>query len=561
MTPTSPTGCLSGAALPDFNTTRGIRLTEAADTVSALAAEYISLLGTKAVFGYPGTSNIEFMESCRRRGVDVLMARREATAAFMAEGYSLATGDLGVCITTLGPGSTSVVQGVAAAQLDRVPMLAISGQIGSSREPYFTHQVVDHGRMFAPVTKWAGRVEPMSAGIIFRKAIRTALAERPGAVHLTINDDLARAEPDEQHATLPPLALAGGAGEAHLAGTELDELTRGARKPILLVGAAALRTGAGEEVTALSEAKTLPIVVAPMAKGVVSEDHPNFAGVLDMACNQVVWEFMAQADLILAVGFDPVELIKMWKVPAPVVHIDAVPNTDQIYQARVELVGHIPTLVRLVKDTVKESSWTSADIAGHRRQLRAAYYAGRVSGKLNPTDVVDTMRAASPRDAIMTTDVGSHKLLLGQGWTTYHPRTSLMSNGLSSMGFSLPGAIGAKLARPAAQVVSTMGDGGFAMVQSELSLASELGLGMTVVVFVDNSLNRIELKQRALNYPSTATRLSPTDIPKLAEAMGCDGVQVSDTTGLEKAFSDGRGRDRPFVIAVEISSDQYQAQF
>ena len=169
--------------------------------------------------------------------------------------------------------------------------------------------------------------------------------------------------------------------------------------------------------------------------------------------------------------------------------------------------------------------------------------------------------AAAPRPTLVNTDVGSHKLLVGQGWTTYEPRTSLMSNGLSSMGFSLPAAIGAKLASPTRPVMCVLGDGGFAMVQGELRLAASLGLGMAVVVLCDQSLNRIELKQMHLGYPSTATRIEDTDLVLLAESMDCDGERVEDASALEKAVDGFATLNRPLVIEARIDPSQYESQF
>jgi acetolactate synthase-1/2/3 large subunit len=197
----------------------------------------------------------------------------------------------------------------------------------------------------------------------------------------------------------------------------------------------------------------------------------------------------------------------------------------------------------------------------HRDGLRAAYYAGHVAGRLNPTDVVDLAREALPRETIATTDVGSHKLLVGQGWTAYAPRSVLMTNGLSSMGYSLPAAIVAKLLEPARPVVCFIGDGGLAMVQAELRLAASLGLGLLVVVFCDDSLNRIEIKQTSRNYPSWGTALEPTDIPQLARAMACEGVTVENAAALERALAEARPTDRPLVIGARIDPAQYRAQF
>jgi acetolactate synthase-1/2/3 large subunit len=191
----------------------------------------------------------------------------------------------------------------------------------------------------------------------------------------------------------------------------------------------------------------------------------------------------------------------------------------------------------------------------------AKYYEGRVAGRLNPTDVIDVVRRAMPREAIATTDVGSHKLLVGQGWATYAPRTMLMTNGLSSMGFSLPAAIAAKIVHPQLPVVCFTGDGGLAMVQGELRLASSLKLDPLVVVFCDNSLNRIELKQAQRKYPSWGTLIDATDIVKLAESMGCEGARVDSASALERVLAQRRPSDRPLVIGAHVDPQQYAAQF
>jgi acetolactate synthase-1/2/3 large subunit len=245
-----------------------------------------------------------------------------------------------------------------------------------------------------------------------------------------------------------------------------------------------------------------------------------------------------------------------------VLHIDSTPNTDQIYPADVELVGPIAAIVQHLADEYRgQPRWCHSDVARHRETLQAGYYSGKVTGKINPTDVVDAVRQAFPRTTIVTSDVGSHKLLVGQGWTAYEPRSVLMTNGLSSMGFALPGAITAKLLNPDRPVVCFSGDGGLAMVQSELQLAATLKLGLVVVVFCDNSLNRIELKQIALKYPSGGTRFDPSDIVKLAEAMGCDGVRVDRPADLSAVMSRATSVTRPLVVEVQIDPAQYQAQF
>jgi acetolactate synthase-1/2/3 large subunit len=531
---------------------------------SQVIIQYLAAAGIRHVFGYPGDPSVEFLEAARREGMSFILGSREGTAGLMAEAYGQLTGRPGVCLSTLGPGSTNLVNAVANAYLDRVPMLAISGQIERKREPYFTHQVVDHNRLFASISKWTVAVQPDTVGTIMRKALRVACAERPGPVHLTTAADVVGAEATDHAISLPPMQSRRTPQIFSTDGAETDPVKRlkAARRPVILAGISAVRGEATASLVRLAETIGAPVVVAPMAKGVMPEDHPYFAGTLDMACNAFVWDFLKGADLLLAVGFDAVELIKPWPLTMPIIHIDSVANTDQIYQADLEIVGDIAHILDAIAAAAGNlGRWSAAEIAAHRKRLRELYYAGRVAGHLNPTDVVDSVRALMPRDTVVSTDVGSHKLLVGQGWTTYSPRALLMTNGLSSMGFSLPAAIAARLVHPDQPVVCFIGDGGLAMVQGELRVAASLKIDPIVIVFCDNSLNRIELKQMARHYPSWGTVIEATDMSLLARAMGCDGVDVDSAKALESVLAGKRAKDRPLLIGARIDPAQYAAQF
>jgi len=531
---------------------------------SAVIARYLAAAGIRHVFGYPGDPNVELMETLRTEGIQFVLTRREGTAGLMAEAYGQITGLPGVCMTTLGPGSSNLTNAVAGALLDRVPMIAISGQIDGARARTFTHQVLNHDLLFSPISKWTTDIRPDTAATIMRKAFRIAVAERPGPVHITTPAEVVGAEASDDDIRLPPVAPAGQSLQVFSIDGTVDPAARlsAAKRPVIIAGIAAVRGAAQGALAAFAEATGCPVVVAPMAKGVLPEDHPYYAGTLDMACNDYMWDFLAGADLILAVGFDAVELIKPWSPTAPVIHIDMVPNTDQIYPADIELVGSIPAALAALSDGFPGAPrWSEAEVKSHRDGLMEAYYAGRVPGKLNPTDVIDVVRAALPRNTLATSDVGSHKLLVGQGWSTYGPKGVLMTNGLSSMGYSLPAAIAARLIDDSGPVVCFTGDGGLAMVQGELRLASSLGLAFTVIVFCDNSLNRIELKQMARQYPSWGTLIEPTDIAKMAESMGCAGVTVDDSKALETVLASKAPDDRPLVIGVTIDPAQYAAQF
>ena len=531
-------------------------------STAEVIARSLALAGVRQVFAYPGETIVDLLDRCRIEEIEVVLARREATAAFMAEGLAMTTGGVGACLSTLGPGSTALANGVASATLDRVPVIALSGQVDRGREQYATHQVVDHDRLFAPITKWAGRIEPSAVATTMRRALRLATAERPGAVHLTLPADVSGQPATDGEAAAPPRTPAALATTVYTTGPDPAAVLARATRPVVLAGIGAVRAGAGEALVRLAETVSAPVVVAPMAKGVVPEDHPLFAGVLDMACPQVLWDFLGTADLIVAAGFDAVELINPWPLRTPVLHVDAVPNVDQIYASDCECVGHIGAILGWLADGWRgQPRWTEDEVARHRGRLHDAYHAGAVAGGLNPSDVVDVVRRAAPRHTLVTTDVGSHKLLVGQGWRAYEPRSVLMTNGLSSMGFGVPAAIAAKIADPARPVVAMVGDGGFAMTATEVRLAAALGLPVVFVVFVDGSLNRIELTQRSRGVPSTATRIEDIDLVKLAESMDCDGVRAADPAELEKAIQPLESLSRPLVIEARIDPGQYDSQF
>jgi acetolactate synthase-1/2/3 large subunit len=482
----------------------------------------------------------------------------------MAEGAAMRTGLPGVAVSTLGPGSTALVNGVASAHLDRVPLLAVSGQVDGRREQYWTHQLIDHDQLFAPVTKLTARLDPDSADVVIRKALKTATAERPGAVHVTVNHEAfgKKVKSGGGEPQLPPLTAPASTFDFY--GDDVLRALRGARRPVLLAGAGAVRCGASAALTELAEVIGAPVVVGAMAKGVLDERHPYFAGVVDMAGDKVIWSLLDSADLIVTAGFDPVDLITPWRISTPVIHIDTTPNTDQVYPASREVVGNVASALTWLRSSWGDSAprWSQAEVAAHRSALRAGWEAGYASDRLNPSEVVTAVREAAPAGTVATADVGSHKIMTGQVWTASAVRETLITNGLSSMGFGLPAAIGASLAAPG-PVVALTGDGGFAMTATELAVASRYQLPLVVVVFSDGSLNRIELHQAAQGYPLAATSVDRTDIPLLAESLGCDGIRVDSVSRLEKALSGAfaAGRSRPLVIEARIDTSQYSAQF
>jgi len=295
----------------------------------------------------------------------------------------------------------------------------------------------------------------------------------------------------------------------------------------------------------------------PKAKGVIPEDHPLFAGVFEMLGDKLVLEFAARADLIIACGLDVVEFDKPWNFQAPVVHIDALPNRDEFYPAEVELVGHpAAALSALTEQLTSRSSWNHEELASHRRDLRELIT--RAGTRMASHQVVAAARKVLPRETVATCDVGVHKFLVGQLWTTYTPRSFFMSNGLSAMGYGLPAAMAAQLVWPEKPVVAFLGDGGFAMYMAELETARRLKLPLIIVVLCDDSLSLIAMSQERRGLPHNGVDFANPDIAKVAQAFGADGKVCETPSEVEKAINSIWTNRRLTVVQAIVDPGPYR---
>lgn len=478
---------------------------------------------------------VEFIDEARKEGISFILTRHENTAAFAAGVTGQLTGTPGVCVSTLGPGAANMATGIANAWMDRDPLIAVTGQIATTRRATATHQVMDINSFYRPIVKWSVTVEPGSVGDCVIKALRIALSERPGPVHLCLPSNLAKAEASPPSQGFKPRAKNPPLNGAPLEAVDRAvDILRKCSRPVILAGIGALRAGAGAELVRLAEHIGAPVVVAPKAKGIIPEDHPLFAGVLEMLGDEVVLKLVASADCIVACGLDVVELDKSWNFECPVIHIDALPNTDEFYRAEEELVGHIGLTLAAINERIGQAAkWSVDTIARHRSEL---FNLIRRRGQgMAPWQVVDAVREITPRDTIASCDVGAHKFLMGQLWTTYSPNSFLVSNGLSSMGYGLPAAMAAQLAYPDRHVVTVIGDGGFGMYMGELETAARLGLGLLVVVMCDRYLSLIAMSQERRGLPNYGVSFSEVDLAKVAEGLGARGVVAETPEHVRKA--------------------------
>ena len=527
-------------------------------TVAQAMAEVLRRVGTPYVFGLPGGEVVELMNALREADIPFFLTKHENTAAFAAGVTGEILGIPGVCIATIGPGAANMATGVANAWMDRDPLIAITGQIASSRYNTATHQVLDSVAFYKPITKWSAVIHPGSAAETLHKAIRVATSERPGSVHLTLSSDLAKAEAGARFPTTSPVrTYAGMEAPSQESLTKAKGMISSAARPVIFAGLGVLRANAGAGLVRLAERLSAPVIVMPKAKGVIPEDHPLFAGVFEMLGDKLVLEFGARADLIVACGLDVVEFDKPWNFSAPVVHVDALPNRDEFYPAEVELVGHVATtLSALSEQLTSRRAWTEREIDSHRRDLLELIT--RAGTGMASHQVVAAARRILPKETVATCDVGVHKFLVGQLWATYAPKSFFMSNGLSAMGYGFPAAMAAQLAWPDKTVIAFLGDGGFAMYMAELETARRLQLPLIVVVLCDGSLSLIAMSQERRAFPHNAVDFANPDITKVAEAFGAQGKLCETVSEVEKAITLARTNRRLTVLQAIVDPGPYR---
>jgi acetolactate synthase I/II/III large subunit len=528
-------------------------------TTSDVVVEALERAGTRYVFGYPGGQNVRCIEAMRGSGVQFVLVTHEGSAGFMADVTARLTGRPGACLSTLGPGATNLTTGVGNAFLDRVPLVAFTGKMGRKWRGRTVQMQVDHQALFAPITKWTTELEAGSAWETMRRALAIAQAEQPGPVHLDFPEDVA----EEESSAGDPSGFADAPGaapppdEASLAA--MASAFARARRPLLAVGLTANRAGVTGILRDVVARHHLPVVSTLMAKGQVAEQSPSFVGVVGRARRDLVGEFCKPADLVVAVGYDPVEFNYEDWVPrdVPIVHVDTVPaDLAASHTLAVDVVGDIGTaLRRLLECAPAANGWDLASIADHRRQLRRALTPA--GGSFSPHQVLLAMRDLLPDEGVLVSDVGAHTHLIGQLWDPRAPGRLLVSNGWSSMGFCIPAAIAAKLVLADRPVVGCTGDGGFLMMAGEISTAVRLRLPVVFVVLRDRYLSLIKVKQSRRGFPSEGVELLGENYRAGDTLFGAPVVVAESEEAFRAGFSialEGRG---PTVIEAVVDPAEY----
>jgi acetolactate synthase I/II/III large subunit len=331
-------------------------------------------------------------------------------------------------------------------------------------------------------------------------------------------------------------------------------LLRNSRRPVLFAGLDAIDAGSAEPLRRFIEAWGIPTILSPKAKGLLRDDHPLSVGTIEGLGSAKLYEWVAGRDLVVMLGFDPVEFDRDWTSAAPVIHVSPLPNDDRYYRSAVDVVGAIPGSLAALGASAEPRE--TADAARFREEFRQFVRPAR-SG-LTAQDVLGALRAVLPEDALVSCDVGFNKSVSIQCWPAYAPRTFFVSNGLSSMGYGLPAAIGLKLAQPDRAVACILGDGGFAMSVAELETAARLGLALTVVVLADEALQQIKAAQERKGFPVTGTTFGALDYRALATAFGADGVEARTLDECGAAFRDAARSTRVTLIAAHVDPAGYR---
>jgi acetolactate synthase I/II/III large subunit len=523
--------------------------------------------GVEYIFGMPGEETNDLMISLLDSKIKFILVRHEQGAAFMADVYGRLTHKVGVCLSTLGPGATNLTTGVANANMDRSPILAITGQTGTNVLHKESHQNMDVVTMFKPITKWSWSIRNSDTiPEIIRRAFKTSLAEKSGAVHLVLPQDIAK-----KNSEIGPIIT-----QESLRSRPNYELVKkaariiiDAQRPLILIGNGVIRGSASTCLRKFVEQTGMCSMNTFMAKGVISdksERHLQTIGIKEADHAQIA---MREADLVIAIGYDLVEYSpKNWNayLDKKIIHIDfTFAEVDTYYPPTIEIAADIEYTIYALLNELEQIEKENPNLGFAHSEVplifrkikedvvfRVHRYTDDFSYPIKPEKLVTDVRNVFDEEDIVISDVGAHKLWIAKVYNTYSPNTCIITNGFCSMGFALPGAIAAQLARPNQKVVAMCGDAGFLMNVQELETAVRLNLPIIIVVWCDSDLGMISLKQIDEFGKSAFTKFSNPDFVKLAESFGAIGYSVKSTEEFPILLKEAKSANMPVIVSVDV---------
>jgi acetolactate synthase I/II/III large subunit len=510
--------------------------------------------GVEYVFGIPGEENLDIMDALLDSSIRFVTTRHEQGAAFMADVYGRLTGRAGVCLSTLGPGATNLITGVADANLDHAPLVAIAGQAGTTRLHKESHQVLDLEKLFHSVTKYsASLLEPEIIPEVVRKAFKLAQSEKTGATFIEFPENIAEMEVEQDMLpVIRPLDPEPPAENVDQAARLISE----ARYPLILAGNGVVRARAWQQLADFAGKLNIPVANTFMAKGVIPFRHPSALGSAGLQANDYMSCGFNRADVIICVGYDLVEYHPYLWHPTrdrTIIHIDRSPaEVDGFYPVKVAVTGDLKHALVRIAGLVKPHQ------GHHMRPLRQALieemkqHRDDTEYPLKPQKIIWDLRTVLDLEDIVICDVGAHKMWMARMFRCEYPNTCLISNGFASMGIAVPGAIAARLVHPERRIVAVTGDAGFMMNSQEIETAMRCKLPIVILIWNDSSYGLIEWKQ--LNHFGRTSHVHFTnpDFVKYAESFGCRGYRVERTQDLQDILREAIASDTVSIIDCPV---------
>jgi acetolactate synthase-1/2/3 large subunit len=509
----------------------------------------------KFAYGIPGEENLDLMDALHDSTIRFIPTRHEEAAAFMADVYGRLTGHAGVCLSTLGPGATNLVTGVADAYLDRAPLVALTAQEALSHIHKESHQYINVLELFKPITKWSARVEnAASIPEITRKAFKTAQTEKPGSTHIELPIDSAEQETDGKPLTWE---ITRRPSPDRKSLQRAVELIASAQSPMILAGNGVIRGGASEELSRFAEEFHIPVAHTLMGKGAIPWTSPMSLLTMGLQMHDYERVGFNTTDLVICVGYDFVEYDpKFWnrRGEKRIIHVDFTPaETSTYYTTDVEIVADIRESIELLR----EASHTAKDLErvnALRAEIlnRLESWSDESKGSLKPPAILKALRGCMAKDDVLVSDVGAHKIWLGRFFEAYKPKTVFISNGFASMGIAVPGGIAIKLAQPDRRVLTLSGDGGFLMMVHELETARREMATTVNLVLRDGGFGSIRWKQLIKFGRTTGTEFGNPDLLELAKSFGIRGFQVANSKELPAILEEAMELNEPSLVDIPV---------
>ncbi len=537
--------------------------------IADLIAQTLSAHGVRHAFGMPGGEVVTMLDALNAAGIAFTLARNETAAAMMAAGASAVTGAPGLLLTTLGPGLANAVNGIADAQQEQVPLLIISGIVEHGVRGRYTHQILDHAALLRPLVKASFEIAAEGAAETIARALALAVRAPAGPVHIDLSPALAAQDaPAASHPVKPPVRLHPvPAGDDPIMRAVADKIAH-SRHPIILAGFEAARCGAAAAMTLLMDQQRIPVITTYKAKGLVPEDHPLSLGGAGLSpkADTLLLDLIAKADLILTIGYDPIEMRVGWcdafPATAQVIDLTAYPADHGMHRIDQQVIGPLPGTIAALNWALGKSAppprWAAGQVGTTRAALHTFFAPPTAWG---PHAVFAALHAALPESATVTVDSGAHRILFSQMWQAQRPLSVLQSAGFCTMGAALPLAIGAARAGVPGPIIAIMGDGGLEMTLGELGTVRDAGLKVVVLVVQDVSLALIALKQAQAGLAPAGVAMGRTDYAALARAFGGAGETVDSVEALRAALGRAIAADGFSLIAAAVDANAYRGAF